>query len=273
MTASPPDPRAQARRYGDSFADVYDAWYSGCGTDVRNDATPSGADVAGVVELARRFPSGDVLELGAGTGRLTLPLARAVAPRRVAALDASTAMLDRLRAKLASGATCDDVPANVDVVVGDMSDDDAVPHGRFSLVVVSYNTLFNLPDEAAQRRCLATVAGRLTVDGACVIDCFVPVDDPAPLGVSIDRRNGVRVVTATFTDPVRRVVSGVTEEHRESGTVLRPWHVAYAPPELLDDMARSAGLRLAQRHGGWDGEPFDDSSARHVSLYVRARTF
>ena len=273
-----------AAGYGDAFADVYDAWYSDDASQHSSRDTSGNTshhvagDVAGIVALSRRFDSGDVLELGAGTGRLTLPLARAVAPRRVVAVDASPAMLDRLRTKLG---TADDARPldtietgssktdNVTIAIGDMSSD-AVPRGPFSLVVVSYNTLFNLPDEGAQRRCFATIAERLTDDGACVIDCFVPVDDPAPLGVSRDVRNGSRVITAAYTDARHRVVSGITEEHRASGTVLRPWRVVYASPALLDDMAAAANLRLVERRGGWNGETFGESSSRHVSIYARA---
>jgi len=273
-----------AAGYGDAFADVYDAWYADDASQHSSRDTSGNTshhvagDVAGIVALSRRFDSGDVLELGAGTGRLTLPLARAVAPRRVVAVDASPAMLDRLRTKLG---TVDDARPldtietgssktdNVTIAIGDMSSD-AVPRGPFSLVVVSYNTLFNLPDEGAQRRCFATIAERLTDDGACVIDCFVPVDDPAPLGVSRDVRNGSRVITATYTDARHRVVSGITEEHRASGTVLRPWRVVYASPALLDDMAAAANLRLVERRGGWNGETFGESSSRHVSIYARA---
>ncbi len=259
MTQPSDHPAPAAAGYGDSFADVYDSWYS-------DDASGSASgDIAGVVTLARRFSSADVLELGAGTGRLTLPLARAVAPRRVVALDASPAMLERLRAKLG---TANDV-LNIEITCGDMSDD-AVPRGPFSLIVLTYNTLFNLPDETAQRRCFATIAARLAADGACVIDCFVPDDDPAPLGVTRDVRNGARVVTATYTDARHRVVSGITEEHRATGTVLRPWRVAYAAPDLLDDMAAAANLRLVERHGGWHGETFGASSSRHVSIYAPA---
>lgn len=272
----PPD-RPAAAGYGDSFADVYDAWYSDDASvqSSRDSSGSTSGDVAGVVALSRRFSSGDVLELGAGTGRLTIPLARAVAPRRVVALDASPAMLERLRAKLDTthGArntenrnTENDNTANIEIVCGDMSDD-AVPRGPFSLIVVSYNTLFNLPDEAAQRRCFVTIGARLASDGACVIDCFVPDDDPVPLGVTRDVRNGVRVVTATYTDARHRVVNGITEEHRPTGTVLRPWRVAYASPDLLDDMAAAANLRLVERRAGWNGETFGESSSRHVSIY------
>jgi len=56
-------------------------------------------DIAFYVEEANRSAEGSVvLELGSGTGRLTLPLARAGHP--VIGLDASPAMLTRARAKL-----------------------------------------------------------------------------------------------------------------------------------------------------------------------------
>ncbi len=35
-------------------------------------------------------------------------------------------------------------------------------------------------------------------------------------------------------------------------------------------MARIAGLRLRDRWGGWNEEPFDGASSRHVSVYERA---
>ncbi len=50
--------------YGDRFADVYDDWYE--------DVTDVDATVARVAALAGRGP---VLELGAGSGRLAVPLA------------------------------------------------------------------------------------------------------------------------------------------------------------------------------------------------------
>jgi hypothetical protein len=43
--------------------------------------------------------------------------------------------------------------------------------------------------------------------------------------------------------------------------------IRYAWPSELDLMARLAGLRLRERHGGWQGEPFTATSARHVSVY------
>ena len=52
-----------------------------------------------------------------------------------------------------------------------------------------------------------------------------------------------------------------------SGVRLAPIVTRYAWPSELDLMARIAGLRLAERWGGWLGEPFTARSARHVSVY------
>ena len=41
-------------------------------------------------------------------------------------------------------------------------------------------------------------------------------------------------------------------------------------PSELDLMARLAGLRLAQRWGGFDRRPFTERSEGHVSVYTRA---
>lgn len=43
--------------------------------------------------------------------------------------------------------------------------------------------------------------------------------------------------------------------------LVRPWE--------MDLMARPADLRLGERSGGWNGQPFTTSSPFHVGLYTR----
>ena len=52
-----------------------------------------------------------------------------------------------------------------------------------------------------------------------------------------------------------------------AGARLWPVKLRYAWPSELDLMARIAGLRLRNRFGGWRREPFEASSAKHVSVY------
>ena len=50
---------------------------------------------------------------------------------------------------------------------------------------------------------------------------------------------------------------------------LQPIVTRYCTPAELDLMAQLAGLRLHDRWGGWQGEPFTADSRRHVSVWGR----
>lgn len=239
--------------YGEGFADVYDDWYPGV-SDV--DAT-----VALVERLARRSRARNarVLELGAGTGRLAIPLAQ----RRldVVALDASPSMLARLRAR--------DPECLVAIVEGDVVDE--MPSGPFDAVLIAYNTFFGaLLDADRQQACFAAVASRLAPKGTFVVEAFVP-DDPPRSGSQVEVRSmtATEVVLSVSThDAGDQRAHGHFVELRDGEPVrLRPWSVRYATPDQLDAMATRAGLRLADRWEDVAATPFAPHSARHVSCY------
>jgi SAM-dependent methyltransferase len=247
----------EASTYGDRFADVYDDWYG--------DVTDAAACTAKIAELSAAAGGGPVLELGVGSGRLALPLAaRGI---EVHGIDASEAMVARLRAKPGGDA--------VTVTVGDMGELAVVAPQPFAVVLVAFNTFFNLGSEAAQRRCLARVAALLAADGWFVIEAFVP---NAAEGTGIDGAVTPRQITAdevvlsvSQRDRAAQTITGQHVHVTEAGIRLRPWHLRYATPAQLDAMAADAGLALAWRAGGWEGEPFTEDSAVHVSAYRRGR--
>jgi SAM-dependent methyltransferase len=236
--------------YGDAIADVYDDWYA----DI--------SDVAGTVAtIAELAAGGPVLELGIGTGRVALPLVEAGV--EVHGIDASEAMVERLRAK-AGGAA-------VPVLVGDFSERLPEVDGGFAVVLVAFNTLLNLVAPGAVERCFALVAGALAPGGAFVVEAFVPGDDPATSGVDVRRVDPGEVVLSVFrAGPDGATVVGSLVTLTESGGVrLRPWAVRPIGPDALDAMAAAAGLAFDRRSGGWRGEPFDDGTDRHVTIYRR----
>ena len=94
--------------------------------------------------LAELAGAGPVLELGVGTGRLALPLARR--GLTVHGIDASAPMVDRLRAKPGGD--------SIGVVMGDIADIGSLISGPYTLVVVAFNTLFELATQEEQARCL-----------------------------------------------------------------------------------------------------------------------
>jgi SAM-dependent methyltransferase len=237
--------------YGDAFADVYDEWYEDIG-DVD-------AIVRRVVELAG---SGPVLELGCGTGRLALPIS--AAGHRVVALDASTAMLDRLRAKPGAGA--------LDIRLADMATFDLTDRAPFGLVLCAFNTFFNLATSALQEQSLYRIAGHLAPGGRLVLECVEPGDEPdgPRSAVEPSRIDADRVVLrVSRQDPATQTITGQHVEISEAGIRMRGWHLRYCRTDELDAMARTAGLELEHRWAGWSGEPFDDTSQVHVSVYRR----
>jgi SAM-dependent methyltransferase len=240
-----------ASTYGERFADVYDEWYG----DV--------SDVVATVEaVATLAGDGPVLELGVGTGRLAVPLARR--GLEVHGIDASPAMLERLAAKAAAAGV------TVHAHQGDFAGVDVATPGGFAVVLVAFNTLFNLADAGAQQRCLAAVAERLRPDGHLVVEAFVPEPDAATPGGAVTPTliEADRVVLqVTQSDPEAQTVTGSVVSITEEGIRLRPWRIRWATPVELDGMAARAGLERADRWADWDRRPFDDDSPRHVTLY------
>lgn len=235
--------------YGDGFADVYDDWYA--------DVSPPEATARFVADRT----TGPVLELGSGTGRLAGPLRAAGV--EVVGLDASLAMLTR---------SVDRHP-DVPVLAADMSEL-PVRDGAFGAVLVAFNTLFNLPTHALQRRCLTQARRAVRPDGIVVVEAFVPgagVDEQTD-HVDVVRLDADRVVLrVSRTDPVRGTVHGHHVDLRDGQPVrLRPWQVCFVAPDALDDMAAAAGLAVDDRHGGWAGERFDAASDAHVTVYRHA---
>ena len=127
------------------------------------------ADIGYALILAKRM-SGPVLELGCGTGRLLLPLARA--GYNVTGIDNSAAMLAQLRFKLLMEAKA--VWSRIKLVEGDVTQMPLLGHGYFSLVLLPYNTLLHL-DMTQIRMMLQGVRGCLRKNGRLFIDIANPV--------------------------------------------------------------------------------------------------
>jgi SAM-dependent methyltransferase len=223
--------------YGERMADVYDDWYGDF------------SDVAGAVETVQRYGT-TVLELGIGTGRLAVPMLEA--GLAVMGIDASPAMVERLRAKVG-----DRIP----VVVADFVD---VPvEGSFDVALIAFNALPMLIEPDDQVRCLRRCG---EVAAHVVIETFVPGDAPPAQGVDV-RNVGDDEVTLSAFRVDDGVVSGSIVSITEQGIRLRPWRVRLTSPADLDAHAAAAGLELVDRWAGWRREPFVPDSTRCVTVY------
>jgi Methyltransferase domain len=241
--------------FGDRWADIYDEW-------VATEAAPRLADPEQVADvLANLAGSGPALELAIGTGRIALPLAaRGV---EVHGIDVSEKMVEKLRAKPGG----DRIP----VTFGDFAD--LAAPGRYRLIYIVFNTFFALLTQEEQVRCFGNVASRLTDDGVFALEAFVPDVTRYVRGQNVEA-NAVDVdrvrLDVAMHDPKEQRIRAMQVVIAGGRLELFPVQLRYAWPSELDLMARLAGLRLRDRWGGWDGDPFTSSSGSHVSIYEHA---
>lgn len=137
-------------------ADLYDAY--GLGVP---------GDVEFYVQEARRAGS-PVLEIGCGTGRITLPVAQAGI--EVTGIDISPAMLDVARKKL--GALAPETRSRVKLVEADMREFSLAD--RFRLIMAPYRAFLALLTVDDQKRALGRFRDHLAEGGRLILNFFDP---------------------------------------------------------------------------------------------------
>jgi Methyltransferase domain len=208
--------------------------------------------------LAELAGDGGALEFAIGTGRIAVPLAQRGV--RVAGIDNSEAMLARLRGK--PGAE------RIDAVVGDMATTRV--DGEFSLVYLVFNTIFNLTTQEGQVACFENAAAHLPSGGRFVIEARVPELQRLPLGQTVlPWRAEADGMSYYVYDVVRQGLSGRHYNFVDGRVEANPIEMRYAWPSELDLMARIAGMRLQDRWGGWEREPFTHLSPSHGAIYEK----
>ena len=231
-----------AARYDESSADMFDP-------EVVDPVVDFLAELAG---------GGRALELGIGTGRIALPLARRGVS--VHGIELSKAMAARLRAKPGGG--------EIGVTIGDFAT--TAVDGTFSLAYLVFNTIGNLTTQAAQVACFQNVAAHLEPGGRFVIEVGIPELRRLPPGETM------RVFDASPThwgiDEYDVANQGLISHHFElvdGHFELHSLPFRYTWPAELDLMAQLGGMRLRERWSGWKREPFTSESRKHVSVWEK----
>ena len=208
-----------------------------------------------LVELAGR---GRALELGIGTGRIALPLARRGV--QVHGIELSNAMAAKLRAKPGG--------QEIGVTIGDFAT--TTVDGTFSVAYLVFNTIMNLTTQAAQVACFRNVAAHLEPGGCFVIEVGIPALRQLPPGETIHAFHVGE--TSWGLDEYDVARQGLISHHFRAvdGKLERlsiPFR--YAWPAELDLMAELGGMRLRDRWSGWKREPFTSDSVKHVSVWEK----
>ena len=231
-----------AARYDESTADLF---------------APEAVDPV-VDLLAELAGGGRALELGIGTGRIALPLARRGV--EVHGIDLSRAMVARLREKPGG----EEIP----VTIGDFAT--ARADVGFALAYLVFNTITNLTTQAEQVACFRNVAAQLESGGRFVIEVMVPDLRRLPPGETMHVFDASEAHWGI--DEYEVASQGLVSHHFSlvDGAIERvSMPFRYVWPSELDLMAELAGMSLRERWGGWKREPFTAESRRHVSIWQK----
>jgi SAM-dependent methyltransferase len=264
--------KAPAHRY-DVSAKYYDAAYA-----VKSDLV----DLPFYLDLARQS-GGPVLEMGCGTGRVLLPVAREGV--EIHGLDNSAPMLRVLKSHLASEPA--DVQRKVHLQQGDMRRFRVKK--KFALVILPFRPLqhmHTLPDQLAA---LSTAAHHLAKNGRLAFDVFYPKyetifsgigheipelewpvpGDPAKIVRRYFRKDSVdkihQIIHLTF---LFRTYEGGQIINEES----EPLAMSYYTYPQLQALFAQAGLVSVKEYGSFAKTPLDNSADQMIFVLKKGKS-
>ncbi len=229
-----------------------------------------GDDLAFWLDLADRH--GDpVLELACGTGRVSMPLARA--GFRVTGLDAAPAMLEVARSR------AEQEGIDITWVEGDMRDFDL--GGQFALILCPANAFLHLLTRADIEACLAAVRRHLAPGGRFALDIFIPkpellVDAPGrqlPFGEYDDPGGrGHVIVTHSYVYEAHTQIKRITTTHTlqrtagadevHTGTLT----MRMIFPQELDALLEYNGFNVTGKYEDYANTPVGPTSGKQLTV-------
>lgn len=235
-------------------------------------------DIGLYTELAREL-GGPILELGAGSGRVTLPLVRE--GFEVFALDLDADMLEAAAEKLVEerdgpGST----PGKVSFVRSDMTDFSL--NREFPLVLIPYNSFLCLHDREQQIACLDAVRSHLAPGGRLLVEVH-------PFQLHVQASNWEHLATE-FLDESGTVVAMYEKVDVDHPRQLTHFHERYelfrpgGEPETFEKtlslrtvhrfemelLLESCGYEICDLWGGFDRRPYEGEEA--YTMIFSART-
>ena len=214
-----------------------------------------------------------VLELGSGTGRIAIPIARSGI--EIVGLESSTEMLKVAEAKSKALGAYD---SRITWTYGDMRD---FSLGReFALVIIPFRGFLSLLSVEEQRSCLRCIKDHLAPGGRLVFDIFVPdldmltddgstpfhfMDVPHPeTGHRLVIWHQNRFDNHSQINSARSIMEEVGPDGEVVRKLYREYQLRYIHRFEAQHLLELAGFRVEDLYGDFDRSPFDEASPEMV---------
>lgn len=210
-------------------------------------------------------PAGRVLDLGCGTGRLTLGMA--AAGHTVTGVDPARPSLDAARAK--PGAE------RVTWIEGTSA---VLPDRSFDVAVMTSHVAQFFVDDAEWARTLADLRRALVPGGRLAFDSRDPADRRWERWNPVDSRRRIPMpdggVVRAWTEVTAAADGAVSCTHHylfpDGEELLSSATLRFRTEEELRDSLRAAGFTVERIHGGWHREPVGQGDGEFLVIAYRA---
>ena len=224
--------------------------------------------------------NGPVLELGCGTGRVLIPIARAGVT--IDGLDGSPNMLARCREKLLAEPA--KVQSRVTLHEGDMRSFEL--RKQFALVTIPFRPFQHLLTVDDQLACLRSIHRHLTSEGRLILDIFNPSIDllvNRPLGVEMvegppfempDGRSVTRSFKISNPDRFEQVndielIYDVTHRDGRTGRQVHAFRMRYLFRFEAEHLLARAGFAVEQLYAGYDRSAYGSTYPGELIFIAR----
>lgn len=213
----------------------------------------------------------NVLELGCGTGRVFIPLAKQGV--NITGIDYSQSMLNECLCKI-RGARL----RNTKVVLGDIRDFQL--YDSFDMIIAPFRVVQNLETIQDLQKCLLCIKKHLSAKGFCILNVFHPYLTKEEMGKSwvrkgetfgwekIDPETGYRI---RFFDERRKIdaisqviypvmIYRIYNGNKLVDEIKQDIVMKYYYPEEFESIIVHAGFEIQEKYGGYHGEKYGEGN-------------
>ncbi len=207
-----------------------------------------------------------VLELGCGTGRITIPIARK--GHEITGLDISKQLLERGKEK------AEEEDLDIEWIRGDMKD--FYLDRKFNLIFVAFNSIHHILTLEDMEKVLKNVKEHLKPDGRFIIEFFNPdLDilnrDPTEEHDVIEYedpkgRGKVKITESTNYERANQIMHLKWFYELDGKVKEKEWSIRVWFPKEVEAIIKYNGLEIEHKYGDFDESPMTNNSAQHILI-------